>query len=335
MSTLASYFGEALTNIEPDTDKANAALAHAEVTKVLKADERLQKLGISPVLIGSYARSVSIKRVKDVDVFGRLENADDSLAPGDIMDTFEEVLSDEKNFGEERVERQHRSFKIDFPNYGLTVDAVPARPCGDHWELPNRPEDAQRAQWVETNPLKLNELTVEANHNFTLNGNGVYVPVVKLVRQVRRHWLGKQPGGFFFEIMTYWAFTNDQPTGSSIAEYLTPVLESIAAMLPDVYANGLDDPTMEGKKISTKAVDTDFETAIKKIAEAAALARDAFEDTDDCSSAVKWRKLIGLTSDGEEIFPLPSYCNVDGTHKNARSITSGSTTVPAGNGRYA
>lgn len=335
MSTLANYFDEALTNIEPDTDKANAALAHAEVTKALKTDKRLQNLGISPVLIGSYARQVSIKRVKDVDVFGRLENAGDDLAPGDIMNIFEEVLSDEKNFGKERVERQHRSFKVDFSDYNLTVDAVPARPRGDHWELPNRPEEAERAQWVETNPLKLNELTTEANQNFTLNDNGVYVPVVKLVRQVRRNWLDKQPGGFFFEIMTYWAFTNNQPSATSVAEYLTLTLEYIANMLPDVYANGLDDPTMEGKKISTKAVDADFETAIEKIAEAAALARDAFEDKDDCSSAVKWRKLIGQTSEGDEIFPLPSYCNVDGTRKNARSITSGSTTVPAGNGRYA
>jgi hypothetical protein len=335
MATLPSYFDEALTNIEPDTDKANAALAHAEVTKVLKADKRLQDLGISPVLIGSYARSVSIKRVKDVDVFGRLEKAGEDLAPGKIMDTFEEVLSDDENFGSARVERQHRSFKVDFPDYGLTVDAVPARPCGDHWELPNRPEDAARAQWVETNPLRLNELTTEANQTFTLNDNGIYVPVVKLVRQVRRNWLDKQPGGFFFEIMTYWAFTNGQPNGSSIAENLTIVLESIADMLPDVYADGLDDPTMDGKKISTKAVDADFEAAIEKIGEAAALARDAFEDDDDCSSAVKWRKLIGQSTEGDEIFPLPSYCNIDGTRKNASSITSGATTVPAGNGRYA
>ena len=335
MATLAGYFQEALTNIEPDTDKANAAVAHDEVSKALKADKRLQALGISPVLIGSYARSVSIKRVKDVDVFGRLENADETLAPGGALDIFEEVLSDDDNFGEDRVERQHRSLKVDFPDFGLTVDAVPARPSGDHWELPNRPEDAARAQWVETNPLKLNELTIEANKNFTLNGNGIYVPTVKLIRQIRRNWLEDQPGGFFFEVMTYWAFNEENLSGNSQAEYLALALEAIAKMLPDVFANGLDDPTMDGKKISTKAVDADFELAIEKMGEAAVLARDAFEDTDECTSAIKWRTLIGRSSDDDEIFPLPSYCNNDGTRKSVSSVTSGSTTVPAGNGRYA
>ena len=161
-------------------------------------------MGIDPVLIGSYARQVSIKHVKDVDVFARLEKADDSLAPGVALDLFEEVLVDE--YTEDRVERQHRSIKVDFPDFDLTVDAVPARPCGDNLEIPNKPEDAERAQWVETNPLKLNDLTEEANGKFLLNGNGIYVPIVKLVRQVRRTWLGDQPGGLFFELMTYWYF---------------------------------------------------------------------------------------------------------------------------------
>lgn len=103
---------------------------------------------------------------------------------------FHAVLADPKNFGHDRVERQNRSIKVNFPNYDLTVDAVPARPCGDHWELPNRPEDAERAAWVETNPLLLNELTTETNQRNTLNDDGIYVPAVKLIRQARRTWVG-------------------------------------------------------------------------------------------------------------------------------------------------
>jgi hypothetical protein len=333
MAILATYFNEALSNIEPETDKVNAATAHAEVSKVLNADQRLKDLGISPVLIGSYARNVSIKRVKDVDVFGRLESADDTLTADNALDLFEEVLID--GFGADRVERQHRSFKVDFPDFKLTVDAVPARICGDHWELPSRPDESKPAEWLETNPLLLNDLTSEANAKFTLNEKGIYVPVVKLIRQTRRAWLGKQPGGFFFEIMTYHAFTDQSLSAKSTAEYLTLVLEYIANALPSVATDGLDDPTMPGKKISTKAVDSDFDTAIEKIGEAAELARDAFEDDDECSAAIKWQKLLGKTSEGDDVFPIPSYCNIDGTHKSTNSTTRGATTVPAGSDRYA
>lgn len=335
MANLPNYFKQVLLNIEPNDDEQNAIKAHTEVSDVLESSEELKKLGIAPVLIGSYKRQVSIKRIKDVDVFGRLEEADDSLVPGSALDMFETVLSDPDNFGPDRVERQNRSIKVSFPDYDLTVDTVPARRCGDHWDLPNKPKDAERAAWIETNPLLLNDLTTQANQRYTLNDDGVYVPVVKLIRQVRRTWVSDHPGGFFFEVLTYWAFNNQLLEGDSIAKYVTLALESIADMLPDVAKNGLPDATLEGKTISTKATAKDFEVAISGITEAAQLARDALEDEDDCSAAVKWRKLFGKTSDDEYVFPLPTYCNSDGSRKSASAITPGAVRVPAGNDRYA
>ena len=112
MAPLPANFRDALSHIQPDEDEENAAEAHAEVSEVLTGDAKLQKLGISPVLIGSYAREVSIRRVKDVDVCGRLTAAADTLGPGRAMDLFEEALIDE--YGD-RVERQHRSFKGGVP----------------------------------------------------------------------------------------------------------------------------------------------------------------------------------------------------------------------------
>jgi len=335
MATLPTCFREALTNIQPAADEKNAAEAHAEVSTVLTGDDKLKALGISPVLIGSYAREVSIRRVKDVDVFGRLTAADDTLAPGRAMDLFESALDAE--YGD-RVERQHRSFKVDFPDYDLSVDAVPARPCGEHWEIPNRPNE--RARWVETYPTKLNELTSAANKTFTLNKSGIYVPTVKLVRQVRRTWVADQPGGFFFEIMTYWAFQNEQPHEASHAAYLTVILETIAEMLPVVAADGLIDPTLTGKMISTKATAADFTVATKRIGEAATLARKALDEEDACQAAVHWRKLLGKTSDGTHVFPLPEYCNADGSQRASSTrvtdgVVAGAATVPAGSDRFA
>ena len=93
MATLPSCFSQALSAIEPGVDADHAKDAHAEVSAALKASAPLTGLGISPVLIGSYAREVSTRRVKDVDVFGRLEDADKDLRPGRALDLFEDALA--------------------------------------------------------------------------------------------------------------------------------------------------------------------------------------------------------------------------------------------------
>ena len=79
---------------------------------------------------------MSIRRVKDVDVFCRLTTAPEMLAPGEAMTKFERVLDAE--YGDLRT-RQHRSFKIDVDDDALSVDVVPAKPAGDHWKLRPRP----------------------------------------------------------------------------------------------------------------------------------------------------------------------------------------------------
>lgn len=334
MVTLPTYFQEALKNIEPGDDATNAKNAHAEVSNFLKADPWLKNLGVDPYLIGSYAREVSIRRVKDVDVFARLRKATSDLRPGQILDKMENVLTEA--FDEDRVERQHRSIKVNFPAYELSVDAVPARPCGGHWEIPNRPEHAKRARWVETNPIRLGELTTEANKDFLLNDKGIYVPTVKLVRQIRREWVDDQPGGLYFEILTYWAFQQTKPSENTVAEYLTTILAIIAdQVLPEAVEHGLDDPTMPDKKITTKATDEQLLAALDRTREAAAIAQQALDEDDDCRAALAWQQLFGKTTEDEVVFPMPSYCNADGTWKAAGPITKGSPTVAAGTGRYA
>ncbi len=254
MATLATQFREALSAIEPGDDAKHAQDAHKQVSKVLEADEKLRKLGVAPLLIGSYKRHVSIRRVKDVDVFARLTEADSSLRPGAILDHVTEVL--DKAFPG-CVERQHRSVKVDFPDYDLSVDVVIARPCGDHWEIPQKIEADGRASWVETNPTKMTELTTEANKQFLLydddEDSGVYVPVVKLVRQVRRTWVDDQRGGYYFEVLTYHAFQDKQLNEKTIAAYLTLVLRWIADTLPELVDDGPADPTLPDKTIKTKA----------------------------------------------------------------------------------
>lgn len=344
MSTLATQFKTALTRIEPGQDAGNVAKAHKRVREALEADQRLIDLGVSPVLIGSYGRDVSIKRVKDVDVFVRLTKATSALRPGDILDHVTAVLVN----AFPGVERQHRSVKVDCNDYDLSVDVVIARPCvdhpDDHWQIPERMEDDGRASWVETNPTQMGELTTAANQEFLLSADnprsGVYVPMVKLVRQVRRTWVDDQPGGYYFEVLTYHAFQDLQPDETTVAGYLTVVLREIADRLPDYLDVNPGDPTLDGAVIKTKATREQIQAAAERLAEAASLAREALLDEQDpCRSAVKWQKLLGQThhvSYPEDVFPLPEYCNADGS---TRSMTTtqvkGAPAVPAGRDRYA
>lgn len=343
MATLATQFREALGNVEPDDDAANAKAAHKLVSDVLVADEWLRELGADPVLIGSYKRHVSIRRVKDVDVFARLTEAGASLRPGAVLDHVTAVL-EEAFTG--CVERQHRSVKVEFPDYDLSVDVVIARPCvdhpGEHWQIPQRIEDDGRASWVETNPTKMTELTTEANKTFLLNeddeGSGVYVPVVKLVRQVRRTWVSDQPGGYYFEVLTYHAFQDRQPSETTVAGYLTVVLREIADGLPDYVEEGPSDPTLDDSTIKTKATPEQIAAAAERMAEAADLAERAFAEEDPCTSATMWQRLFGTTKNtdtAEQVFPLPSYCTDVGGAQKASAITKGAPAVPAGRDRYA
>lgn len=344
MATLATQFKAALSRIEPEEDAKNAAEAHKQVRAVLEADDKLTKLGISPILIGSYAREVTIRRVKDVDVFARLQKATASLRPGEILDRVTDVL--EKAFAG-RVERQHRSVKIEFPEYDLSVDVVIARPCvdhpDDHWQIPEKIEDDGRASWVETNPTEMGELTTAANKEFLLSADdpdsGVYVPIVKLVRQVRRTWVDDQPGGFYFEVLTYHAFHDLQPDEDTVAHYACVILREIADRLPDYVDEGPDDPTMDDRTIKSKATAEQIRAAADRVAEAADLAQEALEEEDTCKSAVKWRELLGETQNVDEpeaVFPLPDYCNADGTTKSSsRTWVKGAPSVPAGRDRYA
>lgn len=305
MPALPSQFRDARKNVEPKSvDVEHAIEAHEDVREVLEKCGDLVDMGIDTVLIGSYDRHVSIHRMKDVDVLSKLPNAGD-IDPVDLLDTTEEALIDE--YGEDRVERQARSIKVDFPDFELSVDAVPARPCDDHWEIP----DAEGG-WEETDPPKLAELSSAMNTDSAEE----YVPTVKLIRQTRRANLGDDPpGGLYVEIATYHAFTNGVEADSD-GGYFVEALKGIAEQLSSAAQDGLPDPTLDGRIISTRATDEQLESAATVFEDLAARAEDAFESDDPCAAAKTFRDILGRDSDEEWVFPMPSYCNDDGTRRS-------------------
>lgn len=335
VAQLTAQFKAALSAIEPDAaDKTNAADAHQQVRAALEADDRLAGYGIDTILIGSYKRNVSIKRIKDVDVFGRMEDSADDVEAQDILDHFFNVLDDEfgvDDDGGPRCVRQDRSVQVSFPEYDLYVDAVPARPhTGGTWEIPERGDDDE---WVETNPDELTSLTTAMNTTH----DGYYVKIVKLLRQTRRAQMGKgsKPGGLFIEILTYHAFERGLVSGTTLAEYYASALNGVSSILDDYVYEGVEipDPTLDDAALRVRATDQQFKDLRAALEDAASRADDALVMVDEGKAALIYQDLLGEDEDGEQVFPMPPGYNDDGSKKE-NAYTPGDPKVPGGSHRF-
>jgi len=331
MAHLRQQFKDALSAIEPAEDKVNAPEAHRLVRETLQADETLSEYGVNPVLIGSYKRSVSIRRIKDVDVFVRLPDLPTDVTSADILDRFFKVLHAEfgsDSDGHRRTRRQARSLQVSFPEYDLHVDAVPARQHwdGETWEIPQKDGDNE---WVRTNPEKLTSLSSAMNSDH----NELYVPTVKLLRQTRRTVLGKRnkPGGFFFEIAAYEAFKSGAVSGTDQAEYYVSALAKVSSLLTYFVKYGLaiPDPTLPGSVINVQATEEEWTKAEARMADAAVTARNALNDKDGGQATLAFRSLLGKDEDGNQILPMPPGYDEDGRRLSG-IITPGERIVPAG-----
>jgi hypothetical protein len=335
MAILTDRFDKALEAIEPSaTDKANAPLAHMAVRDVLTSARSLKDWGLKPVLIGSYKRDVSIRRVKDVDVFCRMESIGPDVKHKTVFNAFFEVLDAEfgrDNDGKRRVRRQARSLQVAFPEYdGLYVDAVPARQRWDgYWEIPAKDSE----DWQTTNPEELTSLKTAMNDSFS----GLYVPGVKLLRQTRRHILDSRPGGLFVELCFYDACKRGVVGKDNQTIVYVTGLEAIAAYLENRvnWNTQLPDPTMPGRDVVFRATDNQWENARDRFDSASKKARAAYKEKDPGLAAVAFRELLGTNGDGDTVFPMPAGYNEDGTKRAAATlIVPGGSMVPAGDRRF-
>lgn len=313
MHALAPQFKDALSLIEIHPDRRKIAIAaHTEIRELLETDTQLCEWGVDTILIGSYARHTGIRPGKDVDVFTKLaELSVEDIDPRTIFERVRDLLVDE--YGD-LAEPQNRSVKVSFDDedFELSVDVVPAVRMGDRWAIPRHDTatwDDPEERWVETDPEKLSALTADRNKEPKVGSQGAYVPVVKLVRQARHHHRDKaKPGGFYFELMTYWAFERGEVSGSTFAEIFSSTLASIAEQL--AAADDLVDPVLEGAYQPTPDAN-DRADAAGVVSRLAQEAKEALDTNDRCKAGALWRGIVGQ-NEQEWCFPVPEGCDEQG-----------------------
>lgn len=308
VTTLASEFRQA--HIRIAIERTHAIAAHLDVRAKLETDRKLVEWGVDTVLIGSYARKVSIFPCHDVDVFVKLPECPVELSPEAVFTEVQRVLVDA--YGD-RATEQRRSMKVDgFPDE-LSVDAVPAVKDGLQWKIPQTDRQMVGGRWVKdrwepTNPERLSELTDERQAaSSVIDGDASYRRTIRLVRQIREHHLAHaKPGGLYVELLTYWAF-NGGVSGESYAELLAQTLAVIAAQLSAgvvVIEPGMNqpyDPAPEPEALAE---------AGRLFSRLANDARRALE-LEECPAAAIWRNILGENPRGR-CFPLPPGCAESG-----------------------
>lgn len=310
METLTTEFNTALGMIDLGPKRDRAIEAHEEVRALLEDDEQLSANDVDTILIGSYGRQTAIYPGRDVDVFVKLPGCEEG--PHETYEMVRRVLKAE--YKDRLDDSGRRSLKVEFPD-DFSVDAVPAVPsAGGHWQIPQADENGNKTSWEETDPEELGRLTTERNKQPMVNGQGAYVPTVKLIRQTRRHHLGDaKPRGLYLELETYWAFQAGV-SGTSFAEILAATLDRIASQLETGVV--INDPAL-GREYNPAPESADLDHAATIFRDLASKASAALS-ADRCEAARLWREILGR-NERNWIFPIPEGCDEFG--KRATVIT--------------
>ncbi len=305
MQTLDAQFDGALKKINLSAAKvAKAKAAHEEVRAVLEADPKLKGYDVDTILIGSYGRDVAIQPGHDVDVFVKLPDFDE-----DPESLYEAVKKPLKARYEARLDDTGaHALSIKFGDE-FSIDAVGATkdPKSGHWVLPSLDDLGNRTQWEETDPERLGDLAEARNKTPQVSGQGAYKPIVKLVRQIRKHHIGdERPKGLYLEMLTYWAF-DAGVTGDTFAEILASTLGRIADQLES--GDVITDPALE-REFAPAPSSAQLAAAAVVFREQATAAVKALTQ-ELCPAAATWRKILGENGNGW-VFPLPEGCDADG-----------------------
>lgn len=305
---LSTYFKEFLGNIEPSPSyKDDQASGHATLRKRLAADPEFGTIHVNTFLQGSYRRNTAIHPGKDVDIVVVTTLDPDRTSPAEANARLKKCL--DKYY--EKVSAQTRSYCVTLSRVSMDVVLATSRHRvaeDAFFSSLRKAEDLEKAdawaghallipdsdlgRWVETDPKRQIAWTTELNAKC----GGYFVPLVKMLKWWRQEAYSqpKYPKGYVLERL---AGECVDVAVRDHAEGFVRVLETMVHKFAAFGAANLV-PTLPDAGVSTHNVAhrlsaADFSTFIKKVGEAALVARVALDETSNSKSAELWRKLFG------------------------------------------
>ena len=288
MLTTTEAFDKFRQNLELSaTEAADAQRRHADVRSRIRDDFDVK----TDFLSGSYARHTKTKPLKDVDVLfvlGEGERWRREEPPIDMLRAFEASLK--KKYAADQISIGRRSASVEFekPNYAddhpgkiLSIDAVPALPCKDGYEIP----DKVTGTWIKTNPETHAAQATAKNKAL----DGKWVPLVKMLRGWNRA-NGKpiQPS-FLVEVMA------EGLVDAPFSGYPNEVRNFFAAAADTIHQTWAD-PAGLGPPVSdqmTSDLVNKARTALREAEQKAALAFRAEQRGNQGEALRLWKEILG------------------------------------------
>lgn len=309
MSKLVMQFNEFLSAIEPDGKAVGyASEAHNRVRKHLEQDEKFKDYLEGSFLYGSYKRNTAICEIKDVDIvlLTNFDPSEEENTPQNVLRKVKDAINRHYNDSENQ-QYQRRSIRVDDPlpeekDAHLTLDVIPAYASnGD--SKPLLVPDRELKQWVPSHPMGHIKNAITLNDKD--HGNGMYVPLVKLMKYWWRYQCElrqpdverPKPKGFWVECLTAENFDQNQ---KSYADHFISVLENVSEKYSDVTdVPELEDPGLRGgETIKTSMTLDEFQVFMEAVNESLDLAYQAEAEEDEVKSSKLWGVIFG------ERFPL-------------------------------
>lgn len=294
MKSLRFHFDLLFKNINPSDERKALIKDIVGALRDWLADSDFETVSPHTRLIGSYARSTAVLWVKDVDVLVFLASDALDRTPNALLLELRRVLADYPDAVVD-ASGQRRSIRLELPEHELVVDIVPAvAPDGldEPLEVPDRP----REEWIDSDPLGY--MSRLSKHNKEHDCKVVRLDkLIKTWRDV--HMKIRRPKSYMLEVMVLQAVENGAVTLCD--ESWPSILAQLFAHWTAKYQKLMDesdgvpriyDPQL-GHLISDGWLRSEFETFMRGVREADAIARRANAAENDEEAAEEWARLFG------------------------------------------
>jgi hypothetical protein len=294
MPNLHHHFCALLANVNPQPEReALAARLPGQVREWL-TEHDFETAWPHTRLSGSYPRDTAICDIKDVDVLLFVPESQLDRTPNALLLELKRTL-DEYPDATAEASGQRRSVHLEFPDYALHLDIVPAV-APDGIEKPLRVPDRPQQRWIDSDPLgyaaRLSELNQE--HGEKLK------PLIKLIKAWRDVQMEiRRPKSYVLEVIVMRAVEagDVELCGRSAAQNLADFFAHITGKYAKLMDEGSEAPRIAdpqvGSYITAGWSREHFETFMRRAREADRAAARAISADSVDGAIAEWQTIFG------------------------------------------